>query len=94
MIIKKLSFFLLMVVFAVVGLTLFDQVAHPSIADDIAVSQLENSEDSAMAIRSYDYFSKHVSLIVWTSVFLLGIGLFGRDLVTFFSEKIYQCINS
>lgn len=74
---KTRIFLLVLAVGAVLLLnSLIDVGAHPTIAADIAVSQLQNDEGAAVTMRSYDIAYNALPLLSWGAVTLFGLFLF------------------
>jgi hypothetical protein len=65
----------------------FDAIAHPTIAANIAVNQLDDTESGAIAIRTYDRAQNFFPFGVWgITIFIgaylvFGTALFRADLV-------------
>lgn len=57
-----------------------DVVAHPTLSADIAVSQLQNDEGAAIAMRSYDAFYNALPLFSWGAATLFCVFLFRSEL--------------
>ena len=53
----RLFVFAMLVLGCVVANVIVSDVAHPSWSADVAVSQLDDTEASAVAMRSYDRFN-------------------------------------
>lgn len=58
----------------------FDTVIQPNVSVELAVDQLNDSDEAATALRSYDRFQSHLPTIVWTGVSAFGLLLFWSDL--------------
>lgn len=63
-----------------------DVGAHPTIAADLAVGQLQNDEGAAIAMRSYDIFYNALPLLSWGAAALFGMFLFRSDVKKLWDE--------
>jgi hypothetical protein len=57
-------------------------IIDPPVSAAVAVSQLEDSEVPAAAMRNYSQFKDLIQFGSWTCVFLFSVVLFGGSVVT------------
>lgn len=76
----RLFVFLLLVLSCFVANVLINDVVHPSLSADVSVSQLDDTEASAVAMRSYDRFNSSFPVVSWSFVAFMGLFMFRADL--------------
>jgi len=59
--------------------SIFDRLIDP-VMDNIAVQQVEDSEEAVAAVRAYDGFSNSVPLVTWGFTLFVGVAMFGRNI--------------
>ena len=93
----KLYIFLALLFAGYGALSVFDSVVHPTIAANLAVNQLDDTEGSAIAMRTYDRAQNFFPFGIWgTTIFfgaylVFGTALFRADLfrlITQLSENL------
>lgn len=62
-------------------LATFDTTMHPTVAANLAVNQLENTESGAIAVRTYDRAQNVFPFIVPLATAFFGCLLFRADIV-------------
>jgi hypothetical protein len=67
--------------------TVFDTVVHPTVSAQLAVQQLDDTEASAISMRSYDRLASSLPVLSWAIVGLSGLALFAKPLYNLTSEK-------
>lgn len=64
-------------------LATFDTTMHPTVAANLAVNQLENTESGAIAVRTYDRAQNFFPLVVLCTTAFFGLLLFRTDISRF-----------
>ena len=65
------------------------EILHPTVASNIAVSQLDDSEAAAITLRSLSMTYPQLEAMFWLAAGLVGVGVFAPEIVSI-SRKVLK----